>query len=266
MFGLKNYRGSCWVNACLQGIFMIPEVRKRYMTNAHDEENLIDKCLSIIFKSKGEDGLKQLFEVVKAKHINPGNDIGDSHELLMFLCDKLPFLDELCRFKVGNSMHCKKCNKTEITESSVSEYSLTDVKNGEMLTETILRSVQPFQNDEWRCSLTADPSDDEVVEVCKGTSGTTQLLIGSYPKVMIFHIFPVNLTINYSSILILNKKEYALTSVICYNGSHWWTYGRDMPPGTDWYILDDLRVVKHGPKQFPVSSNMRILIYYRLEN
>jgi hypothetical protein len=239
---------------------MIPEVQKRYSSKTFDEENLIDKCLFKIFESKGEHGLKELFEVAKAKDINPGNDIGDAHELLMFLCDKLPFLDELCRFKIGNSIHCTTCRKTQTSELSVSEYSLTEIKHRESLTDSITRSVQPYQNNEWKCSLSSEG------ETCSGTSGITQLLIGSFPKVMIFHVFPIDVSVNYSSILILNKKEYALAAVVCFNGSHWWTYGRDMPPGTDWYTLDDLRVMKHGPKQFPLSQYMRILIYYRLEN
>jgi hypothetical protein len=236
---------------------MIPEVRTRYSTKSHDETNLIDKCLSEIFRSKGDDGLKQLFEVVKTKDINPGRDVGDSHELLMFLCDKLPFLDELCRFKTGESIQCKICKKKQVKEDSVCEYALSMVKSNDSISECITRSVQEYDNDEWKCSFN---------ENCKGKGGTFQPLIGSFPKVMIFHVIPTNTAINYSSILILNKHEYALTSVICYNGSHWWTYGRDMPPGTDWYVLDDMRITKHGPKQFPVSSNMRILIYYRLEN
>jgi Holliday junction DNA helicase RuvB len=28
----------------------------------------------------------------------------------------------------------------------------------------------------------------------------------------------------------------------------------------------DMNITEHGPKQFPLSSNMRLLIYYRLEN
>jgi uncharacterized UBP type Zn finger protein len=257
MFGLKNFRGSCWVNACLQGIFMIPEVRTRYSTKSFDESNLIDKCLCRIFETKGEDGLKQLFEVIKTKDINPGRDIGDSHELLMYLCDKLPFLDKLCRFETGDSIQCKTCLKTEVKRDSVCEYRIAAIKDKETLSDCIMKTVEPYENTEWKCSFT---------ENCKGIGGNFQHMIGSFPKVMIFHVIPTQTAVNYSSILILNKKEYALTGVICYNGSHWWTYGRDMPPGNDWYILDDLRVVKHGPKQFPVSSNMRILIYYRLEN
>jgi len=245
------------VNACLQGIFMIPEVRNRYTTNGHDENNIIDKCLSVIFRSKGEDGLKELFEAVKTKDINPGRDIGDSHELLMFLCDKLPFLDELCRFKIGDSIQCKTCKKIEVKEDSVCEYALSLVNNREAISDCIVRSVQPYENNDWKCSFT---------EGCQGVGCECQHLIGTFPKVMIFHVIPTNTAVNYSSILILNKRQYALTSVICYNGSHWWTYGRDMPPGTDWYVLDDTRIIKHGPRQFPVSSSMRILIYYRLEN
>jgi hypothetical protein len=82
---------------------------------------------------------------------------------------------------------------------------------------------------------------------------------------MMFHLPLPNTTVDYSSILILNGKKYGLLSVVCYNGAHWWTYGRNMPPGSSWFVLDDTHVVEHGPKQFPVSAAMRVLIYYRLD-
>jgi ubiquitin C-terminal hydrolase len=81
-----------------------------------------------------------------------------------------------------------------------------------------------------------------------------------------FHLLPTNGTVEYSSILSLNKHQYALLSVSCFNGGHWWSYGRDMPVGSNWYTLNDQLISNHGPKQFPLSSNMRLLIYYRIEN
>ena len=62
MFGLKNFRGSCWVNACLQGIFRIPELQQRYSNSQANPENIIDVCLQQIWKSNVEDGLKYFFE------------------------------------------------------------------------------------------------------------------------------------------------------------------------------------------------------------
>jgi hypothetical protein len=86
------------------------------------------------------------------------------------------------------------------------------------------------------------------------------------PKVMVFHLVSMDDTsIDYSSILVLNSKRYALLSIICYNGSHWWTRGRNMPIGSSWFTLDDTSVSDHGSRQFPVSNMMRMLIYYRLE-
>jgi hypothetical protein len=82
---------------------------------------------------------------------------------------------------------------------------------------------------------------------------------------MIFHKTSVDGSIDYPSILVLNSQEYALIAVCCWNGGHWWTYGRNMPPGSSWFTLNDTRVSEHGPKQFPVSPAMRVLIYYRLE-
>jgi ubiquitin C-terminal hydrolase len=254
MFGLQNFRGSCWVNTCIQAVLRIPEVQDRYSKNEHDSSNFLDEALYKIWSSKGEHGLKDFFESVKLDTLPAGRDIGDSHELLMYLCDKLPFLDTLCRFKIADSIVCKNCGKKELKEDSVTEYSLSSEKLMTPISECILNSVKHYDIDDWKC------------ETCKKEGCTKQQLIGTFPKVMIFHKISTNSSINYSSILGLNGKQYALLSVSCYNGSHWWSYGRNMPPGSSWYTLDDMNITEHGPKQFPVSGNMRLLIYYRLEN
>jgi hypothetical protein len=61
MFGLNNFAGSCWVNACLQGIFRIPEVINRYTREIHDKDNVVDVSLNKIWNSHGKDGLKDFF-------------------------------------------------------------------------------------------------------------------------------------------------------------------------------------------------------------
>jgi ubiquitin C-terminal hydrolase len=113
--------------------------------------------------------------------------------------------------------------------------------------------VEPYPIQEWEC------------ETCKNKGGIRQQLIGSFPDYMMFHLPISQTTVDYSSILVLNSKRYALMSVICFNGGHWWTYARNMPPGSSWYMLDDTNVSDHGPKQFPISGSMRVLIYYRLD-
>jgi ubiquitin C-terminal hydrolase len=255
MFGLNNFRGSCWVNACLQAVFRIPEVQARYNREEFDPENSIDKCLSRIWNSNGRDGLRDFFDSVKTTTMPAGEDIGDAHELLQYLCDKLPYLDKLCRFKTADTIQCKTCSYKEVREDSVIEYSITPVGNNTPISECIMNTVKPYEIPEWKC------------DKCGGLGCTKQQLIGSFPTAMVFHqVFPGSATIDYSSILVLNKKKYALLSVSCFNGAHWWGYGRDMPPGTSWFTLDDNSVIDHGPKQFPISDKMRLLIYYRLEN
>lgn len=254
MFGLHNFRGSCWVNACLQCVFRIPDVQERYNTGTFDKENVIDECLCNLWKSKGETGLKEFFESVRTDTMPAGRDIGDSHELLQYLCDKLPYLDKLLRFKIADSIQCKNCGHKETKEDSVIEFSIaTDQKNVPLI-NCIADVVKPCEIAEWKC------------EKCGNLGCTKQQLIGSFPKVMLFHIIPLDGTTQYTSILGLNKRQYALTSIGCYNGAHWWAYGRNMPPGSSWYTLDDTRVQEHSPKQFPLSNRARLLIYYRLEN
>jgi uncharacterized UBP type Zn finger protein len=254
MFGLRNFRGSCWVNSCLQSVFRIPEVQERYNSQTFDKDNPIDECLCKIWNSKGEYGLKEFFDSVRTTFMPAGRDIGDAHELLTYLCDKLPYLDELCRFKMADSITCNSCKHRDLKEDSVVEFSLDSANKGIPLTDCIINTVTPITIEEWKC------------DKCNQLGCTKQQLIGSFPKVMMFHKVSTQGSVEYSSILVLNSKQYALVSVSCYNGSHWWAYGRNMPPGSSWYTIDDTRLQEHGPKQFPVSSTMRLLIYYRLEN
>jgi ubiquitin C-terminal hydrolase len=254
MFGLHNYNGSCWVNGALQSFFRIPDVQERYRERTHDSSNVIDECLFRIWKSKGEDGLRDFFEAVRTDTMPAGRGIGDSHELLLYLCDKLPFLDKLCRFKIAHSMKCNNCSHKSMTHDSVIEFSLDSIDGRDVpLSDCITKTVEPYAIDDWEC------------EMCKNKGGMRQQLIGSFPDCIVFHAPLSDTTIQYSSIMVLNKNKYALSSVVCYNGSHWWTYGRNMPPGSSWFLLDDERVQEYSPKQFPLSSNMRLVIYYRLD-
>jgi ubiquitin C-terminal hydrolase len=254
MFGLKNFSGSCWVNTCLQGIFRIPDVQQRYNNGTFDKENIVDECLSKIWKSKGEDGLKDFFDAVRTEVMPAGNGIGDSHELIVYLCDKLPFLDKLIRFKIADSVVCIHCEDTQIKEDSITEFSIASNESNKPMIDCISESVKEDTLADWKC------------EKCGKLGCKKQQLIGSFPKIMVFHVTSNSGSIDYSSILALNKRQYALISVSCFNGGHWWGYGRDMPPGTSWYTLNDRQVEEHGPKQFPISNKMKILIYYRLEN
>lgn len=254
MFGLQNFAGSCWVNACLQAVFRIPEVQTRYEDKEHDPANKVDACLQVIYESKGRDGLQEFFESVRTEAMPAGRSIGDSHELLVYLCDKLPFLDKLCRFKTADSIACDSCSQKDIREDTVMEYSLTSFGKRVPISDCIMSTVVPYRVPDWVC------------DKCKNSGCTKQQLIGTFPQVMIFHMISTDASVDYSSILSLNKNKYALLSVSCYNGSHWWGYGRNMPPGSSWYTLDDTSVVEHGPKEFPISGKMRLLIYYRLEN
>ena len=210
------------MNTCLQAVFRIPEVRDRYSSETFVAENSIDESLHKIWKSRGEDGLREFFDSVRTATMPAGQDIGDAHELFQYLCDKLKFLDELCRFKIADSITCKSCGNREVKEDSVCEFSICADKRNTPLTSAIAETVTPHEIDTWKC------------EKCNNLGCKKQQLIGSFPKVMVFHMIPTHGSIEYSSILVLNGKQYALVSVSCFNGGHWWGYGRDMPPGSSW--------------------------------
>lgn len=253
MFPLNNYAGSCWVNACLQGVYRIPEVIDRYTREIHDKENTIDNSLSTIWNSKGRDGLKDFFLAAKTATMPAGEGVGDSNELLVYLCDKLPFLDSLCRFKTAEELKCQ-CGFKQTKEDSYIEYDLHPNKMNMPITDCIIQTVQPELLEGWKC--------DKCSETGKATR---QSLIGTFPKVMIFRITSVKSSLQYSSVLVVNSKKYYLLSVISHTGGHWFTYAREMPPGKPWFTLDDTRVRQHNEKEFPMSQMTKVLIYYRLE-
>ena len=253
MFGLRNFSGSCWVNACLQAIFRLPEVIDRYTREIHDRQSVIDNGLNQIWNSKGSDGLRTFFESVKTETMPAGQGVGDSNELLVHLCDKLPFLDELCRFKIAEEIKCA-CGFKQIREDSCVEYELHPKKLNTPITECIAQGVQPEVLESWKC--------DKCSETGKATK---QALIGSFPKTMIFRVTSQNSSLEYSSVLVINSKKYYLLSVISHTGGHWYTYAREMPPGKPWFTLDDTRVKQHNEREFPMSQLTKVLIYYRLE-
>jgi uncharacterized UBP type Zn finger protein len=254
MFGLQNFSGSCWVNACLQAVFRFPEVQDRYSNNRADKSNQIDVALETIWNSQGKIGLKDFFDVVRTETMPAGQGIGDSHELFKYLCDKLPYLEELCKFKVADTTECVSCKHKDVREDVVTEYTISSDGVHVPISQCIMNTVIPNTVADWVC------------EKCGKKGCTRQHLIGAFPKAMIFYMTSRDGSIDYSSVLVLNSKKYVLNSIICYNGSHWWTRARNMPPGSSWYTFDDQRITDHGSKQFPVSNMMRILIYYRLED
>jgi uncharacterized UBP type Zn finger protein len=252
MFGLHNFRGSCWVNAGLQGIFRIPEVQSRYNSNKADPENPVDMALQKIWTSDGKEGLKEFFGSVKHVSIPAGKSVGDAHELVVYLLDKLPWLDALCRFKIADSIECTSCDYKSVKEDTRIEFSLFPTERGVSITSCILKEVA------------SETPEDSKCEKCSKTN-KKQLLLGSFPKVLILHVY-TDSTKNtvYSSVLGINKQKYGLVSIISYNGAHWWMYGRNVI-GEEWYTIDDTRVVKHGANEFPLSGDMRMLIYYQLD-
>jgi uncharacterized UBP type Zn finger protein len=252
MFGLRNKNGSCWINAALQGVFRIPELQARFRANEEDDKNPVEVCLAEIYASRGEEGLREFYECVKTSTMPAGEGIGDSHELLEFLCDKVPFLDTLMRFKVAHAIQCSHCSYKDTRSDSVVEFEITPTKPKQSISEAIAETVRPQTIPDWTC------------ESCKGLGCTKQFLLGAFPQVLVFHMTSLRTTSTYSAQLMLNKHKYVLFAVICFNGGHWYTFGRDLPPGHPWYELNDTHVKSYDPKAFPLVDTMRLLMYYRV--
>lgn len=237
--------GSCWVNAALQAVFRLPDVQARY--DGCTFENNLDKILWKIWRTKGSDGLQDLFKEVRSERMPAGRGIGDSHELLTYLCDKLPYLDTLCRFSMSTTVECIHCKYKNVKHEKVINFLLTD-GHSDTISNAIQKTMQDTTNLDWKC------------EKCNASGCVMKQFIGSFPQCMIFHT-PIESDLKYCSRLILNKRTYALSSIVCFNGGHWWTYGRNLPQG-DWVSFDDTNLLSHGRKQVPMSNTTRILIYY----
>ena len=250
MFGLVNRNGSCWVNATLQALFRIPQLKDRY-GNLNAEDTPVDLTLQRVYTSEGKMGLEQFYDAIRSPDIPAGQGIGDSHELLMHLCDKLPWLDKLFRFEFGTRITCLHCDYSNLVRESVLEFPLASSSRQQSIADAIEQAVQPFRDMQWVC------------EACKEPGCIQQHLLGTAPELLVFHRRNLQHSIEYSSILVLNRIRYALFAVVCFNGGHWWTYGRDLPPGRPWYTLNDTHVVQHDPKHFPLASTMRLLFYAR---
>lgn len=255
MFGLTNFKGSCWVNAALQGLFASPPLRNRYSNKKRDNSNPFDVCLETVWRTNGKEGLKDLFECIRTDYMPAGDNVGDSHELIVHLCDKLKWLDDLFRFKIANKLKCKHCGNTTMKEDSVIEINLSPSIKNMPIMDTIAEYIKPSEIDGWEC------------ESCKSKVGCiSQQLFGSFPKILMIHRVSMSTSMDYSSVLVINKLKYALFAVICHNGFHWWTYARHLPPGNSWYSLDDTHIKEMTAHQFPIVSTMRILLYFLIEN
>jgi ubiquitin C-terminal hydrolase len=255
MFGLRNRNGSCWINAALQGIFRIPDLQKRFGDGEEDTKIPEEMCLAELWGSKGEEGLNDFYQCVKVSpHMPAGEDIGDSHELLKFLWDKVPFLDKLVRFKMANTTRCTSCGYTVTNHETAAEFTIAPTKPKQSLSECIAEAVSPHVVPDWTC------------DSCKKKGCTRQLLLGNvFPQVFVFHVTSPRTTASYSAQLVLNNQTYALFAVICFNGGHWYTFGRNLPPGQPWAEYNDTHVRTYDPTFFPLADTMRLLMYYRIQ-
>jgi ubiquitin C-terminal hydrolase len=241
MFGLRNFRGSCWVNACLQAFYRLPETQKRYEQSQTTEP---DSALQTIWKSKGETGLESFFDTVKQVNLPVGRNIGDSHELFHYLCDQMNWLDSLCRFKIADVVRCQNCKNENVKHDTQIEMNVHPTKPGMTMLECLRENVTPIIIPDWLC------------DKCNQNGCEKQLLMVSFPKVLMIHLTSMGNPISYGTQFKLNNREYKLSSILCYNGSHWWCHSNI---GNEWYTFDDQRVSIHDVR---TTTQMRVLIYF----
>jgi ubiquitin C-terminal hydrolase len=254
MFGLKNYGGSCWLNACLQAILRIPDIKQRYDT-LEEPLNSVDKSLHKLWKSGGQEGLKELFDSIRETNTsqsgNPayemfaGENIGDSNEAFIYFCDKLPFLDSLCRYTFVEKISCP-CGFQQERQDSHIQFELYPLEKNLQITTCISNVVKPEILDSWKC--------DKCSERGKAQK---QIIIKSFPQIFTFKL---SAGVIFAHTLIINSNKYQLKSIVSFNGGHWWSYTKN----ESWILFDDTNVRQLRPNENPSSTTIKMLIYYRV--
>lgn len=249
-FGLRNSNGSCWINAALQAVFRIPDFQT-FLEDDDVQKNDVEDALTEIWASSGDEGLRALYESARVLSNMPaGDDIGDSHEFIQFLCDKVPVLDKLMRFKVANVIRCQHCDYKDTHVDSMNEFSITPVTPKQSLSSAIVDTFKVHTIDDWTC------------EKCQNKGCGTQLVVAELPQVMAIHQVSHQHSVAYTPILIINKNTYHLSSIVCFTGGHWLTWGRNLGTEKEWRRFDDKNV--QSSELFPQDPRMRLLVYYRI--
>jgi uncharacterized UBP type Zn finger protein len=222
-----------------------------YKDNKPEAENQVDVALHAVYMSKGAAGLKELYGSIRTTYMPAGLNIGDSHELIVHMCDKLPWLDKAFRFEIGDRIECSHCKDVQVKTDTTIDLHLMPSKPRIPLLQAIQEYIQPHTIADWKC------------EKCNKLGCTKQVMFGGFPKtLMIWSSTPVE----YSSVVVINSKPYVLFGVVCFNGGHWKTYARKLPPGNPWTVLDDQTVMSMDARKFPLDTTMRVLLYFLTEN
>jgi hypothetical protein len=140
----------------------------------------------------------------------------------------------------------------QMKSDTLTEFSISPSETKQTVSDAISEAVRPLAIPDWRC------------DHCTKLGCTKQLLLAEFPRVLMFHQTSLGSSTTYTPILVLNKIRYALMAVVCFTGGHWFTWGRTLPPGNPWHRLDDTHVQPHTSTFFPLADNMRLLLYYRL--
>jgi ubiquitin C-terminal hydrolase len=258
MFGLRNYGGSCWLNACLQTVLRIPEIKERYSTiDPEMTINSVDKSLSRIWKTSGQEGLKELFDAISESNTSEsgskpayemlaGKSIGDSNEAFVYLCDKLPFLDLLCRYNFVEKLECSCGFQQERPDSHI-QFQLYPSKSMP-LTDCILDVVKKETLDSWKCDKCSQRG-----------QATKEIVMKTFPKVLTFKLFSEQGVV-YPTNLMINSHKYQICGITSFNGAHWWAFARD----SSWTLYDDTTVRQLRRNEVPAGQNAKMLIYYRI--
>jgi ubiquitin C-terminal hydrolase len=161
-------------------------------------------------------------------------------------------LDKLLRFKVANSIQCDHCDYKDLRPDTLTEFCIAPTARKQSVSDAIAEAVRPVHIQDWKC------------DKCNNKGCHKQLLLAEFPQVLVFHQTSIGTTAAYTPMLVLNKQKYALFAVVFFTGGHWFTWGRNLPPGQNWVRFDDDNVRTYAPNFMPHDDRMRLLMYYRI--
>ena len=281
---LPNIGSSCFINASLQSLWNCDHLVDLF----NKKHSHSDICKTIYDIMKTNDCVRQNIKLIISKLDIPYGTEYDAAEFIVLLLGeiqketpekqigKLNIIQQ--KIKSKSLDHYEKFWKNELSTineivfaQQFDQYSCSS-SNCDYDTINICYFntliLYPQNNNDDICSMMQKHSKNNVhvdeikCEKCKNKSIVNSTYISIWPKVLICNISRNNFKVKLNKVLLLDKQNYVLKSVICYIGNtHSGHYYSIINKNNEWINCDDQNIYKcDNPCNNP-SNSYYIAIY-----
>lgn len=281
---LPNIGASCFVNASLQAIWNCEHMLDLFNKKHSDS----DMCKNIFNIMNTNDCPRKNIKHIILKLDIPYNTEYDAAEFLVLLFEQiqketpekeirnLNIIQQ--NIKSKSIDHYKNFWKNELSTinqivfaQQFDQYSCSSSKcdyNNINICYFNTLILYPQKDNHDICSMMQQHSKNNIhvdeikCEKCKSQSIFNSTYISIWPKVLICNISRNNFKVKLNKVLLLDKQNYVLKSVICYIGNaHSGHYYAIINKNNEWINCDDQNIYKcNNPCTIP-SNNYYIAIY-----